>query len=62
MAVAAARPAIAPRREEMASRLGELLGLGPEAVSVKGTTSDGLGFAGDEGIAAWAVVTAERSA
>jgi len=30
------------------------------SVSVKGTTSDGLGFAGDEGIAAWAVAGIER--
>ena len=40
-------------------RLAELLGLEPEAVCVKGTTSDGLGFAGSEGIAAFAVATVE---
>jgi 2C-methyl-D-erythritol 2,4-cyclodiphosphate synthase len=33
----------------------------PAAVSVKGTTSDGLGFAGSEGLAAWAVATIERA-
>ena len=55
LTVAVARPAIAPRRAEVAARLAELLGVAPDAVSVKGTTSDGLGFAGEEGIAAWAV-------
>lgn len=55
--VAAARPAIAARRDELTSRLAGLLGVDTEAVSVKGTTSDGLGFAGEEGIAAWAVAT-----
>lgn len=55
--VAAARPAIAPRREEIVARLAELLGVESASVSVKGTTSDGLGFAGHEGVAAWAVAT-----
>ncbi len=31
----------------------------PDAVSVKGTTSDGLGFAGSEGLAAWAMASVE---
>ena len=53
------RPAIAPRREEMAARLASLLGIEPGAVSVKGTTSDGLGFAGSDGVAAWATATVE---
>ncbi len=58
--VAAASPSIAARRDEVVARLADLLGIGPDAVSVKGTTSDGLGFAGAEGIAAWAVATVER--
>ena len=62
LAVAAARPAIAPRRDEMAARIADLAGLAPEAVTVRGTTSDELGFAGSEGIAAWAVATVERTA
>jgi 2-C-methyl-D-erythritol 4-phosphate cytidylyltransferase/2-C-methyl-D-erythritol 2,4-cyclodiphosphate synthase len=62
LAIAAARPAIAPRRAEMAARIGDLAGLPAEAVSVRGTTSDGLGFAGSEGIAAWAVVLIGRDA
>lgn len=59
LVVAAVRPAIASRRDELAARIAGLLGLQPAAVSVKGTTSDGLGFAGDEGIAAWAVASVE---
>lgn len=62
IAVAAARPAIAPRRDEMAARIAGMLGVDAGAVSIKGTTSDGLGFAGSEGLAAWAVATVERSA
>jgi 2-C-methyl-D-erythritol 4-phosphate cytidylyltransferase/2-C-methyl-D-erythritol 2,4-cyclodiphosphate synthase len=61
LAIAAARPPIAPRRDEMAARIGALAGLAPEAVSVRGTTSDELGFAGVEGIAAWAVALVERT-
>lgn len=61
VSIAAARPAIAPRREEMTAHIARILGIGPGAVSVKGTTSDGLGFTGDEGIAAWAVAIVERS-
>ena len=59
--LAAQSPSIASRRDEVVSRIAELLGVGPDAVWVKGTTSDGLGFAGSEGIAAWAVATIERS-
>lgn len=59
MAVAAARPAIGPRRAELADRIGGLLNLSSDAVSIKGTTSDGLGFAGEEGIAVWAVASVE---
>lgn len=57
--IVAARPAIAPRRAEMQERIALLLGIPPEDVGVRGTTSDGLGFAGREGIAAWATVVVE---
>jgi 2-C-methyl-D-erythritol 4-phosphate cytidylyltransferase / 2-C-methyl-D-erythritol 2,4-cyclodiphosphate synthase len=57
LVIVARRPAIAPRRDELVRRLAELTGLEEGMVSVKGTTSDGLGFAGDEGIAAFAVAT-----
>ncbi len=60
IAVAVMRPSIAPRRIEIAARIAGLLGVDGTAVSIKGTTSDGLGFAGDGGLAAWAVATAER--
>jgi 2-C-methyl-D-erythritol 4-phosphate cytidylyltransferase / 2-C-methyl-D-erythritol 2,4-cyclodiphosphate synthase len=57
--VVAARPSIADRRDEIVARLAELLDVNPDAVSVKGTTSDGLGFAGGEGLAAWAMASVE---
>lgn len=60
VAVAVARPAIAPRRDEMAERIAGLLGIEPDSVSIKGTTSDGLGFSGEDGIAAWAIAGVER--
>jgi len=51
---------VAPHRGAMRNMLAATLGLGPEAVSVKATSTDGLGFAGrGEGIAAAAVVTVE---
>jgi 2-C-methyl-D-erythritol 4-phosphate cytidylyltransferase/2-C-methyl-D-erythritol 2,4-cyclodiphosphate synthase len=55
LTIVASQPAIAPRRTEMAARLAELCGIDATAIGVKGTTSDGLGFAGAEGIAAFAV-------
>jgi 2-C-methyl-D-erythritol 4-phosphate cytidylyltransferase/2-C-methyl-D-erythritol 2,4-cyclodiphosphate synthase len=62
LVVAARRPPIAPRRDEVIKRIAALSGLEPDAVSVKGTTSDGLGFAGEEGVAAFAVaVVAART-
>jgi 2-C-methyl-D-erythritol 4-phosphate cytidylyltransferase/2-C-methyl-D-erythritol 2,4-cyclodiphosphate synthase len=57
VAVAAARPAIGPRRDELRARLAGLLGVPVDRVSVKGTTSDGLGITGGDGIAAWAAAT-----
>jgi 2C-methyl-D-erythritol 2,4-cyclodiphosphate synthase len=39
----------------MAARVADLCGMDAGAVGVKGTTSDGLGFAGSDGIAAFAV-------
>ena len=53
----ATRPRIAPHREAMRDRLAAVLGLARGAVSVKATTTDGLGSIGrGDGIAAWAVV------
>ncbi|HXJ62377.1 MAG TPA: 2-C-methyl-D-erythritol 2,4-cyclodiphosphate synthase [Actinomycetota bacterium] len=57
LTVLAERPAIAPRREEMAERLASVLGVEPRAVSVKATRPEGLGLTGD-GAACLAVVVA----
>jgi 2-C-methyl-D-erythritol 4-phosphate cytidylyltransferase/2-C-methyl-D-erythritol 2,4-cyclodiphosphate synthase len=54
--LAARRPKIAPRAEEMRARLAEALGVAPAQVNVKATTGEGMGFVGrGEGIAAHAV-------
>ncbi len=51
-------PRIAPHRAAMARRVADILGLPSDAVGVKGTTTEGLGFTGrGEGIAAQAVAT-----
>ena len=55
--VVAARPRVAPHRAAMRERLAVVLGVDAGVVSVKATTTDGLGSIGrGEGIAAWAVV------
>jgi len=59
LVIVIARPSIADRRDEIVARVSELLGVTADAVSVKGTTSDGLGFAGSEGVAAWATASVE---
>jgi 2-C-methyl-D-erythritol 2,4-cyclodiphosphate synthase len=54
-------PRIANRREEMRSRLAGALGVEPERVNVRATTTDRLGFTGrGEGLAAEAVALLER--
>ena len=61
--ILAERPRIGPYREAMRRRLAELLGLEPEAVNVKATTTEQLGLIGrGEGIAAWAVVLVDSIA
>ncbi len=51
-------PKISPRREAMTGRVAEILGLAVDRVSVKATTTEGLGFTGrGEGIVAQAVAT-----
>jgi 2-C-methyl-D-erythritol 4-phosphate cytidylyltransferase/2-C-methyl-D-erythritol 2,4-cyclodiphosphate synthase len=61
LAVVAAQPRIGPRRIEMAARIAELLRIAVDAVSVKATTSDGLGLTAGEGIAAYATASLQRS-
>jgi 2-C-methyl-D-erythritol 4-phosphate cytidylyltransferase/2-C-methyl-D-erythritol 2,4-cyclodiphosphate synthase len=52
------RPKIAPHRSAMVTRIAGILGLDEHRVSVKATTTEGLGFTGRrEGIAAQAVAT-----
>jgi 2-C-methyl-D-erythritol 2,4-cyclodiphosphate synthase len=54
-------PRIAPHREEMRRRLADALGVAPELVNVRATTTDRLGFTGrGEGLAAEAVALLER--
>jgi 2-C-methyl-D-erythritol 4-phosphate cytidylyltransferase/2-C-methyl-D-erythritol 2,4-cyclodiphosphate synthase len=54
------RPKIKPHREAMRQRVADLLGLPIHRVSVKATTTEGMGFTGrEEGLLAQAVVTVE---
>jgi 2-C-methyl-D-erythritol 2,4-cyclodiphosphate synthase len=56
------RPRIAPVRDAMRARLAGALGVTPERVAVRATTTDRLGFTGrGEGLAAQAVVLLVRS-
>lgn len=52
------RPRIGPHRDAMVARIAEILAIDRTRVSVKATTTEGLGFTGrSEGIAAQAVAT-----
>jgi 2-C-methyl-D-erythritol 4-phosphate cytidylyltransferase/2-C-methyl-D-erythritol 2,4-cyclodiphosphate synthase len=52
------RPKVSPHRAAMVARIAEILGVDQGRVSVKATTTEGLGFTGrGEGIAAQAVAT-----
>lgn len=60
--VLAQAPKLAPHLLQMRQNLAEVLDCGMEAVSVKATTEEGLGFTGaKEGIAAHAVVLIQRA-
>lgn len=57
------RPKVKPHRQAMRDRIAALLDLPLDAVSVKATTTEGLGFTGrGEGLAAQAVATVELPA
>lgn len=52
------RPKVGPYREAMRMRVAEILGLAPDRVSIKATTTERLGFTGrQEGIAAQAMAS-----
>lgn len=52
------RPKVGPHRDAMRARVAEILKIEPARVSVKATTTEGLGFTGRrEGIAAQAIAT-----
>jgi 2-C-methyl-D-erythritol 2,4-cyclodiphosphate synthase len=54
-------PRLAPHRDAMRGRLAGALGVEPERVAVRATTTDGLGFTGrGEGLAAQAVALLRR--
>ena len=57
------RPRIGPHRDAMRARIAELTGLAVDRVSVKATTTEGMGFTGrEEGLMAQAVVLVETPA
>jgi 2-C-methyl-D-erythritol 4-phosphate cytidylyltransferase/2-C-methyl-D-erythritol 2,4-cyclodiphosphate synthase len=56
--VIAEEPKVGPHRSAMRERIAAILGLGADQVSIKATTTEGLGFTGRrEGIAAQAVAS-----
>jgi 2-C-methyl-D-erythritol 2,4-cyclodiphosphate synthase len=59
--LACEEPKLSPLRDEMRSRLAEAAGLEADAVNVKFTTGEGMGFVGrGEGIAALAIASIAR--
>jgi len=55
------RPKLAPHREAMRARIAPVLGVDPQDLNVKATTTEKLGFTGrGEGLAAQAVVLIDR--
>lgn len=60
--VVAQEPRLAPYLEEMIANLAPILGLTREAINLKATTTEHMGFTGrGEGIAAYAVVLVEKT-
>ncbi len=58
--IVAERPRLAPYVHQMRQAVGAHLGLEPDLISIKATTTDGMGFAGrEEGMAAQAIVLIE---
>ena len=62
LVIVAERPKLAPYRAQMAALLAAALGVADDAVGVKATTTEGMGFEGrGEGISASAVCLLERA-
>ncbi len=60
--IVAERPKLAPYFQQMREHLASDLGVGIERINLKGTTTEGMGFAGrQEGIAAHAVALLEEA-
>ena len=56
--IVAQKPKLAPHISTMKERLSEILGIRPDQINIKATTTEGLGFCGrQEGIEAYAVVS-----
>jgi 2-C-methyl-D-erythritol 4-phosphate cytidylyltransferase/2-C-methyl-D-erythritol 2,4-cyclodiphosphate synthase len=56
--VIAEEPKVGPHRQAMRDRIADIVGLRPDQVSIKATTTEGLGFTGRrEGVAAQAVAS-----
>lgn len=61
MTVVCERPKISPYAEKIRKNIAAVTGVALDAISLKATTSEGLGFTGrEEGIAATAVVLVEK--
>lgn len=59
--ICAERPKINPRIPEMQSTLASVMGIDPDDISIKATTTEKLGFTGrEEGISAYAVALIQR--
>lgn len=60
--VIAEAPKLAPHITDMTTNIARAIGVQPDIVSIKATTTDGMGFTGrGEGIASIAVASLERS-
>jgi 2-C-methyl-D-erythritol 4-phosphate cytidylyltransferase/2-C-methyl-D-erythritol 2,4-cyclodiphosphate synthase len=56
--IIAEEPKVGPHRTAMRARIAQIMRLSPDRVSIKATTTEGLGFTGRrEGIAAQAVAS-----
>jgi 2-C-methyl-D-erythritol 2,4-cyclodiphosphate synthase len=61
--IVAERPRLAPHIPRMIDNLAPILALAPDAVSIKATSTEKMGFAGrEEGMAAYAVVLVAKAA